>query len=45
MTLPLSDSEFDRQFTTASRRGAARRQDQPVASPCIAARTGASRSG
>jgi hypothetical protein len=31
MTLPLSDAEFARQFATASRRGEARRQRQPLA--------------
>ena len=31
MTLPLSEAEFDRQFATASRRGAARRRQQPLA--------------
>jgi hypothetical protein len=31
MTLPLSKAEFERQFFTASRRGAARRQCQPLA--------------
>jgi hypothetical protein len=31
MTLPLSEAEFERQFATASRRGAARRQNQPLA--------------
>jgi len=31
MTLPLSKAEFERQFATASRRGAARRQNQPLA--------------
>ncbi len=31
MTLPLSEADFERQFATASRRGAARRQNQPLA--------------
>ena len=31
MTLPLREAEFDRQFATASRRGAARRRHQPLA--------------
>jgi hypothetical protein len=31
MTLPLSKAEFERQFAMASRRGAARRQNQPLA--------------
>jgi hypothetical protein len=31
MTLPPSEAEFERQFAAASRRGAARRQKQPLA--------------
>ena len=31
MTLPLGEAEFERQFAAASRRGAARRQNQPLA--------------
>ena len=31
MTLPLSEAELERQFATASRRGAARRRNQPLA--------------
>lgn len=31
MTLPLSEVEFERQFIAAARRGAARRQHQPLA--------------
>jgi hypothetical protein len=31
MTLPLSEVEFERQFAAASRRGAARCQNQPLA--------------
>jgi hypothetical protein len=31
LTLPLSEAEFERQFTAASHRGSARRQDQPLA--------------
>ncbi len=31
MTLPLSEAEFERQFATASRRGAVRRENLPLA--------------